>query len=101
MSSPFTLAKQFILTHARLLERLLFSVKFEHADPSAVGRLISAYQNADGGLGHTLEPDLRCPESQPLFIEIGLSALHEAGWHAPELAFSICSFWRASPIQTV
>ena len=92
MPTPFSLARQFILTQARLLERLLFSVKFEEGDPAAVGHLIAAYQNADGGLGHALEPDLRCAESQPLFIEVGLSALHEAGWRDPELAYSICSF---------
>jgi hypothetical protein len=92
MPTPFSLAKQFILTHARLLERLLFSVKFEGADPAAVGHLIAAYQNQDGGLGHALEPDLRCAESQPLFIEVGLSALHEAGWRDPKLALSICGY---------
>jgi hypothetical protein len=57
-----------------------------------VGRLISAYQNPDGGLGHALEPDLRFPESQPLFVEVGLSALHEAGWRDEQLSLSICAF---------
>jgi hypothetical protein len=92
MSPSFPLARQFMYTQARLLERLLFSVQFEHANPAAVGRLISAYQNPDGGLGHALEPDLRCPESQPLFIEVGLSALHEVGWRDEQLCLSICSF---------
>jgi hypothetical protein len=92
MSPSFSLARQFIHTQARLLERLLFAVQFEHADPAAVGHLISAYQNPDGGLGHALEPDLRCPESQPLFVEVGISALHEAGWRDEQLCLSICSF---------
>jgi len=92
MSTPFSLARTFLLTQARLLERLLFSVKFEGADPSSVGHLISAYQNPDGGLGHALEPDLRCPESQPLFVEVGLLALYDAGWHDKRLSLSICSF---------
>jgi hypothetical protein len=92
MSPSFSLARQFIHTQARLLERLLFSVRFEQTDPAAVGRLISAYQNSDGGLGHALEPDLRCPESQPLFVEVGLSALHEVGWRDEQLCLSICSF---------
>lgn len=92
MPNPFSLARTFIFTHARLLERLLFLVKFEQGDPAALGRLITAYQNQDGGLGHALEPDLRCPESQPLFIEVGLSALHEAGWRDQKLSLSICSF---------
>jgi hypothetical protein len=92
MSPSFSLARQFILTQARLLERLLFAVQFEQADPAYVGRLISAYQNPDGGLGNALEPDLRCPESQPLFIEVGLSALYEAGWRDEQLCLLICSF---------
>ena len=92
MSDPYGRARAFLYTHARLLERLLFAVRFQNADPSAVGRLISAYQNPDGGLGHALEPDLRCPESQPLFVEIGLSALRSACIRDQELSLSICSF---------
>jgi hypothetical protein len=92
MPLSFSLARQFMHTQARLLERLLFAVRFEQADRSSVGRLISAYQNPDGGLGHALEPDLRCPESQPLFVEVGLSALHEAGWRDEQRCISICSF---------
>jgi hypothetical protein len=92
MPLSFHLTRQFMHTQARLLERLLFAVRFEQADPSSVGRLISAYQNPDGGLGHALEPDLRFPESQPLFVEVGLSALHEAGWRDEQLSLSICAF---------
>lgn len=90
--SPFRRARRFILTEARLLERLLFSVRFEGAAPSAVGRLISAYQNPDGGLGHASEPDIRSPESQPLFVEVGLQALCEAGWRDRELALRVCAY---------
>lgn len=79
-------------SEARLLERLLFAVRWEGAEPAAVGRLISAYQNPDGGLGHALEPDLRTPESQPLFVQVGLEALCDAGWRDRDLALRICSF---------
>ncbi|MBN1581840.1 MAG: hypothetical protein JXA89_14135 [Anaerolineae bacterium] len=92
MSDILMRAQAFMLTHARLLERRLFEVQFAHAKPAAVDRAVRAYQNADGGLGHALEPDLRCPESQPLFIEVGLAALHEAGCHDLDLARSACSF---------
>ncbi|MBN1139538.1 MAG: hypothetical protein JXM73_23380 [Anaerolineae bacterium] len=92
MSDILSRAQTFILTHARLLERRLFEVQFGHAEPAAVGRAVRAYQNADGGLGHALEPDLRCPESQPLFIEVGLAALCEAGRHDLDLASSACAF---------
>jgi hypothetical protein len=92
MDSVFKRAKTFIFTQARLLERLLFAVQFENAEPRKVGLLVSACQNADGGLGHALEPDLRSPCSQPLFIEIGLRAMHDAGCKDKALAFSFCSF---------
>jgi hypothetical protein len=92
MDNTFDRARNFIYSHARLLERLLFGVKFEEAPPEGVGRLISAYQNPDGGLGHALEPDVRCPDSQPLFVEVGLTALRDAGWRDRALSLSICSF---------
>lgn len=92
MGDPFDLAKRFIHSHARLLERLLFSIRFEEGEPASVGRLIAAYQNPDGGLGHALEPDVRCAESQPLFVEVGLSALHDAGVRDREISLSICAF---------
>jgi hypothetical protein len=92
VDDPFGRARSFLYSNGRLLERLLFAVTFEQAAPEAVGRLISAYQNPDGGLGHALEPDLRCPESQPLFVEIGLCAMRDAGWRDHDLTLSICSF---------
>jgi hypothetical protein len=92
MDDRFDRARIFLYSHGRLLERLLFGVAFEGADPQAVGRLVAATQNPDGGLGHALEPEIRCPESQPLFVEIGLSALREAGWRDAGLARSMCSF---------
>ena len=52
--------------HARLLDRLRFRVLFEGASPEPLVTAIAAYQNADGGFGHALEPDLRGPESEPI-----------------------------------
>jgi hypothetical protein len=96
MSDAFSSAREFMLIHARLLERRIFEVAFGNGDPALVGRVVRAYQNADGGLGHALEPDLRCAESQPLFVEVGLDALRQAGCHDPELARSFCFY-----LQTV
>jgi hypothetical protein len=90
MSDVLARARDFVLTHARLLERRLFEVAFDNGDPASVGRVVRAYQNPDGGLGHALEADLRCTESQPLFAEMGLRALHEAGCRDPELARTLC-----------
>jgi len=88
----FHQARRFMYTEARLLERLLFAVRFEGAPAEPVGALIRAYQNPDGGLGHALEPDLRCPESQPLFVGVGLQALRDAGLRDRDLSLRLCSF---------
>lgn len=92
MNDPITRAREFLFSEARLLERLLFAVIFEDASPQAVGNLIQAYQNPDGGLGHALEPDVSCPESQPLFVEAGLKALHHAGLRDLAIALPMCQF---------
>ncbi len=85
-------ARDFILANARLLERRLFEVCFEGAKPEAAGRAVRAYLNLDGGLGHALEPDVRCSQSQPLFIGMGLAALESACCRDGELATGICDF---------
>jgi hypothetical protein len=92
MNARFERAKNFLYSEGRLLERLLFGVLFEGRAPEVIGRLISVYQNPDGGLGHALEPDVRCPESQPLFVEIGLNALRVAELLAPAMALRMCDF---------
>ena len=65
MNEILVKARNFILIHARLLERRLFQVHFEGESSDCIGQIVRAYQNSDGGLGHALEPDIRCPESQP------------------------------------
>jgi hypothetical protein len=50
LDDPFGSARSFMYSHARLLERLLFAVKFEGAAPAAVGRLVSAYQHLTADL---------------------------------------------------
>jgi hypothetical protein len=92
MNETLLKARTFILTHARLLERRLFQVHFEGESPDCICRVVQAYQNEDGGLGHALEPDARCPESQPLFVSIGLSAMEESGCRDAQLAESLCDY---------
>jgi hypothetical protein len=96
MSDVLETARAFMWAHARLLERRLFEVAFAEGDPAAVGRAVRAYQNADGGLGHAMEPDLRCPDSQPLFAEVGLAALCEAGCRDTDLASSLCAYLQSA-----
>ncbi len=47
---------------------------------------LRGYRNADGGFGHALEPDLRCPASQPAPTLHALAVLNEAGAADSEMA---------------
>ena len=71
----FSRAETFLWTNARLLERRLFACLFRDGSAESVVAALKAYQNPDGGLGHALEMDNRCPDSQPLFVEFGLYVL--------------------------
>src|SRR5918992_2546444 len=65
-------ARQFIESTARVLERHQLAVLLDDGPIEPVLTALKAYQNADGGFGHALEPDVRCPGSQP---SAALSAL--------------------------
>jgi hypothetical protein len=84
--------KRFIWRHGRLLERAVMAHLLEGEAPGRVALALRAYQNLDGGLGHALEPDLRAPESQPLYLEFGLRTLYDCGLRAPDLAQGACIF---------
>jgi hypothetical protein len=68
-------AQDFIWRNARLLERQLFTHLFDNGSLQAVLDALQAYQNPDGGFGNGLEPDKRCPESQPVDVEMALKIL--------------------------
>jgi hypothetical protein len=72
-------ARDFIYGNARLLEELVYAAVFEDGSPASVVTAVAAYQNADGGFGHGLEPDKRSPFSQPLDTEIALERLTTVG----------------------
>jgi hypothetical protein len=57
-----------------------------------VVRALRAYQNPDGGFGHALEPDLRCPESQPMFVDFALKTLCEVDAREREIGELACDF---------
>jgi hypothetical protein len=58
-------AYEFVAANARLLDRRRFDVVVHDAPPDGALAALSAYQNADGGYGWGLEPDLRDTRSQP------------------------------------
>jgi hypothetical protein len=68
-------AQDFIWRNARLLERYLFTSLFNNGSREPVLAALRAYQNEDGGFGNALEPDKRCPTSQPQDIEFALHIL--------------------------
>jgi hypothetical protein len=82
----------FIWENARLLERAVFEYRFFDGSPAHIVKILSAYQNEDGGFGHALEPDLRAPESQPLFAEFALRTLYECNLRDPAMADRVCDF---------
>ncbi len=88
-------ARLFVYANGRLLEQRVYAAMFEGGDPVAVVAALAAYQNADGGFGHGLEPDKRAPDSQPLDVEIAFERLVMADAQAPDLVTSACD-WLAT-----
>ena len=73
-------AESFIWHNGRLLERQLFAYRFKNQKPKNVINALLAYQNDDGGFGNALEPDIRCPDSQPVPCQVALEILDEVGF---------------------
>jgi hypothetical protein len=80
-------AREFMWHNARLLERRLFAYLFagesaasgNHAaaegSREGVVQALRAYQNADGGFGNALEPDVRAPVSLPAAVDLAFRIL--------------------------
>ncbi len=93
----FERSKDFIWKNARLLDRQLFSFFFLGGTRDAVVSALQAYQNSDGGFGNALEPDKRCPESQPVDVQVAFETLDQVGAMADprvqqELVYPACDF---------
>jgi hypothetical protein len=96
MSTPdIEAAAQFLAANARVLERRRFERLLHGGAPGPVRDAVAAYRNADGGFGHALEPDGRCPGSQPLAIDFGLHLLYDHGAWDDGLALAACD-WLAA-----
>jgi len=72
-------ARAFLDREGRLVERRLAAALLDGADPHGVLDAVRAYRNADGGFGHGLEPDKRCPASLPIDVECAVEILWVAG----------------------
>jgi hypothetical protein len=81
MTSPhvdMSAADQFLAASGRVLDRRRFQRLFSGGQAGYVRDAVAAYRNPDGGFGQALEPDGRCPGTQPLAIEFALETLDEA-----------------------
>lgn len=81
MTSPdidITAARRFLAASGRVLDQRRFERMFAGGRAGYVRDAVAAYRNPDGGFGHALEPDGRCPGSQPLAVEFALETLDEA-----------------------
>jgi hypothetical protein len=87
-------AKGFIYRNARLLDRKRFEYFFEGGTAEVVLKALRAYQNEDGGFGNALEPDIRCPSSQPEPTHMALSIMDDLGDPDPELLDGILRYLR-------
>jgi len=65
-NSTFNKARTFIYRNARPLDIARWQYHFEGGGKDAVLTALTAYQNADGGFGHALEPDAWNPNSTPI-----------------------------------
>lgn len=92
MDDAFAAADRFLQRQARLLERRLFATRFLGQPATAVVDALRGYQNEDGGFGHGLEPDKRCPASLPIDVEIAFQAMAAAGAADAAMVGCACDF---------
>ncbi len=92
-------AKQFIYNNARLLDRTRYEYHFEGGSKEAVIAALRAYQNQDGGFGNALEPDIRCPHSQPVPTEMSLAIMEELDSFDPRILEGVIDYLRNITLQ--
>lgn len=95
MSIDLEAARQFIESTARVLERHQLAVFLDEGPTEPVLTALRAYQNPDGGFGHALEPDVRCPGSQPSAALTALDVLSEMDAAPVEMVTQVAD-WIAS-----
>ena len=92
MDDAFAAGDRFLLNNARLLERRLFASCFLGQPAAGVVDALRGYQNSDGGFGHALEPDTRCPASLPIYVETAFQALAAVGALDHVMVTRACDF---------
>lgn len=85
-------AERFIWLNAKLLDRHRYAYLFKGGEAGPVLAALRPYQNADGGFGNALEPDLRPPLSQPLPVWSALEVLDEIDAIADPVVRRACDY---------
>jgi hypothetical protein len=79
MTIDIEAARQFLYANGRLIDRHRVAAMLDGASVEPLLTALRAYRNPDGGFGHALEPDVRCPGSQPAATLQALDVLLGAG----------------------
>jgi hypothetical protein len=85
-------AALFLAGSGRVVEKRRFDRLFGDGGTEPVRDAVAAYRNPDGGFGHGLEPDCRCPDSQPAAAELAFRILDEADAWDAELVSGACDW---------
>lgn len=90
-------AGQFLASTGRVLDQRRFELLTSGGDTTPVRDAVAAYRNSDGGFGHALEPDCRCPDSQPAAVAMALRILDEADAWDTGLVRGTCDWLERNP----
>ncbi len=72
-------ARNFVYANGTMWERALWDYLFDQGSIERVHQCLSCYKNDDGGWGHGLEHDIKCPQSNPLQVEFLLFIFRDTG----------------------
>jgi hypothetical protein len=97
--AQFEAARRYVEAAARPLDRVLLRQALGEADGAEVRAALAAFQNADGGYGRGLEPDLPSPASSAIAASIGLRFLVRAGTPSDDPAAVRAIAWLAAQLQ--
>jgi hypothetical protein len=105
-SDAFQRARAFLFESGQPLDRERFRFHFESGSGEAVVAELARFQNADGGFGHGLEPDLRTGASSAIATSYAFRLLREIGRPDHEvarrgLAYLLTSFDRGRSVWEI
>jgi hypothetical protein len=92
MTIDLLAARDFMATHARVLDRRRFELLDGETDPSGALAALDGYRNPDGGYGWGLEGDLRSPESQPAAALHAFEVLEQVAPATVPQAAALCDW---------